>query len=698
MQSKHVLFVALVVLTHLQQSFLVSCSLHPQGSTLRTNNDGQIHSSSTSFGFNSKLLGYEDEDQERPSVLVIDVDNCLYNEQDLQTNGLRGIEEQIVGNIHRFGARYFNFTPDILEEMHRRHGSTIEGLRHVMRERRDSEENMERVLRQFYLEVYQDIDVSILLPQFSTHARNTGYNHNQSHRKMQYIATQLKALRTPLYFASNSPKFHVLRILSALGLSDVPYHGLITPDSISSAALMYPTKNHPTIFYQELLTKFPQHHIVLLDDSLYNLDKAIEVGIEGIPVNHHHSLEEALAMYCGHILPTSFVATHFLRNNQRRDDTYSFHDVQYIQEKNIVDESSLNSNVMKTLGRELRNVLQVQDKGTDLHICDLGAGLLSMLKLLLFGSKRHGSLLSLINLEAGHISSLRYTAYETNANLLQTNIDNLRAWGFNLLSQDNNTITFFRDTDDQVSVDVNLILTTKDFRLEDKGHIIHRPHLIVGCCFADLFNPQELAASVLCFIMSSQVERNVGASSSVFVYFPITFSGTTQLNPSMTYNLSSMIPSDTLAFQMYRDHLETEYGHNTDVFKILNAFERFGMKLISDGPSNWEIDPERSSYLWQTLLYFFGLCAAPELLKSGWDSKGWIERARVKKPIIRVSNKDLLFSYSDNHFIRDDHLPEGVPNYTDELWFVGPRSVEKVRKEPYKLSPLQPGHVEGKCS
>jgi hypothetical protein len=149
---------------------------------------------------------------------------------------------------------------------------------------------------------------------------------------------------------------------------------------------------------------------------------------------------------------------------------------------------------------------------------------------------------------------------------------------------------------------------------------------------------------------------------------------------------------------MYRDHLETEYGHNTDVFKILNAFERFGMKLISDGPSNWEIDPERSSYLWQTLLYFFGLCAAPELLKSGWDSKGWIERARVKKPIIRVSNKDLLFSYSDNHFIRDDHLPEGVPNYTDELWFVGPRSVEKVRKEPYKLSPLQPGHVEGKCS
>jgi len=691
-----------VVSTALQNIFHVSCTMHKHVPTTIKINHGEkrILSSSTisSIGGNSDTKPHQDAEQEHPSVLIIDVDNCLYHEQDLTTNGLIGIEEQIVANIYRFGESYFNFTPDILEEMYIHHGSTIEGLRHMMLESLYSNENLERILRSFYLQVYQDIDVSILLPKLSIQTRNTGYNHNKSHQRIQNIATQLKALKTPFYLASNSPKFHVLRVLSALGLSDIPYHGIITPDSFSRPDIPYPTKNHPLIFYHEILEKFPMHRIVLLDDSLYNLDKAMEVGIEGIQVNHHHSFEEALAMYCGHILPSPFVASHFLRDNGLGVDDYSFNDVRYIQEKNIVDENSLNPTVWKTLGCELQTLLQEE---AVFRIYDLGAGLLSMLRLILFGGKSFDSLLSLTLIDSTNVSLLQYTAYESNKDLLQTNIENLRIMGFNIRSQDSNTgLIFFREKDYQVSVDVELILKTQDFRSEDKVPVRHRPHMIVGCCFADLFNPEELAVSILRLIESCTAESIEGRSQrsrKVLLYFPITFSGTTQFIPSMPYNLSSMIPSDTLAFQQYQYFLETEYGHNTDIRKIIWAFDRFGMNLILDGFSNWqEIHPDRNSYLWQTLLYFFGLCAAPELMKSGWDSKGWINRARLQKPIIQVANKDLLFDFCSINPIKSSNMPAESANYIDELWFVGPRSVAKVRNEPAIIKPLEPGHVEGK--
>jgi hypothetical protein len=441
------------------------------------------------------------------------------------------------------------------------------------------------------------------------------------------------------------------------------------------------------------------HNIVLLEDSRYNLEQAKKVGIEGIQVNHHLSLEEALALFCGHILPPSSVEHehNLFDDTQCSDDKYTFDDVQYIQHKNGVDEESLNVHVWTTLGSELKALLQVDE--AVLYIHDLGAGLLSMLRLIVFGGKRVDSLLStLIQQEPTPLTLLRYTAYESNKKLLQRNIVLLNEWGFHLLHQVDDTITFSRRKDQKVSIDIELVLKIKDFRSEEMRS--HSPHLIVGCCFADLFSPEALVASVLRLITLSLESK----PRKVLTYFPITFTGTTQFVPSMPYDCSTeetlggrTVPSDTLAFQMYKDHLEHDYGHSTDILSLIDEFKRFGAKVICVGESNWQVHPKQHGYLWQTLLYFFGLSAAPDLLKGGWNSRGWIKRARSHKPSINVSNKDLLLSMNNVETVNKSHIREEMV-FRDELWFVGPRSVRKVREEQtsFNLKPLQPGYVEGR--
>ena len=93
----------------------------------------------------------------RRLVIIIDVDNTLYSEQDLLSSTGSGLETQIVRNTHLFGQLHYNLTVEECNEMYREYGSTIEGLRHTL-----PPDQVEQTMARFYREVYDSIDFSCL--------------------------------------------------------------------------------------------------------------------------------------------------------------------------------------------------------------------------------------------------------------------------------------------------------------------------------------------------------------------------------------------------------------------------------------------------------------------------------------------------------------------------------------------------------
>ena len=113
------------------------------------------------------------------------------------------------------------------------------------------------------------------------------------------------------------------------------------------------------------------------------------------------------------------------------------------------------------------------------------------------------------------------------------------------------------------------------------------------------------------------------------------------------------MPSDNTVFQLYAHALTRRHGHNLNPKRMVSAVEEVRGVLLAREPSDWEIDPEGEDggYLWETMLYFFGSGAAPEILVGGrWDAVGWLERAREGRPRIVVGNVDLLFARTHTQF------------------------------------------------
>jgi FMN phosphatase YigB (HAD superfamily) len=150
--------------------------------------------------------------RESNHVIVLDVDGTLYGAES-------NIEQQIVANIHRFALSCFELTPEQSDELHRKYGSTIAGLKAEHALSRDQE-------RRFYREVYGAIDYSLLLGGSGGAGDSSGYKHCGSVRE---ILTRSGAR---MAIASNSPSWHVERVLAALGLSQLPWCAILTPDTV----------------------------------------------------------------------------------------------------------------------------------------------------------------------------------------------------------------------------------------------------------------------------------------------------------------------------------------------------------------------------------------------------------------------------------------------------------------------------------
>jgi FMN phosphatase YigB (HAD superfamily) len=580
-------------------------------------------------------------------ALIIDVDNTLYSERALRVRG-RGIEEQIVSNTHHFCASRLNMTKEEADDLFRKYGSTVEGLRQTL-----PREDVEQILIDYYHQVWSDnIDYSSLLPfQKLDGKHGTGYSHESATRSLQEL---LERIGLPITFASNSPSWHVHKVLKSLGLCKVQNHGILAPDTTSCVELMYPTKARPDIFYRSILPQLEEKNFVLLDDSAYNVKEATKHGIEGIKVDES-GLERSLGEALGHV-----------------DRGFVFSESEYLKAKNQVDAKSINTNVWSELARNVK--LQ---KDSILRIADLGAGRLFMLEMLLQDS---GHTPPLVDLIPGKVRGIEYHAYESNRRLYRVCHETLSQLGFREEPQ----------SDEPKEGDVNVFLNAAKnvmvhlhwYEYETEVMDLNRgftPDVIVGCCFADLVSPSELVTGVKRFV------QKMKASHEVLVYFPITFSGTTQLLPPQPYQKShgqKWIPSDTEAFRVYSKALAEEHGHNVEPERLIDEFERHGGELLCQGKSNWVIDKKENNALWETMLYFFGMVAAPRLLKNGFDSLGWVQRSRNCPVTIEVSNIDLLFRLEAP--LRQSELNVEPTNKDlmelEEIQFTAPYEVGTVKR------------------
>jgi FMN phosphatase YigB (HAD superfamily) len=159
-----------------------------------------------------------------------------------------------------------------------RYGSTVQGL--VQTGRMTPE-----LLQQFYSEVYQDIDLSGLssCDAYSTsqHGDATGYRHRLAWIQM------LRDLPCHKYIASNSPAYHVHRVLAALGLADINWDSILcaTADCTNNDVKTSLTKADAA-FYSSILQQHAGCDITLLDDSLVNLSVADKYGMHTIHVDN----------------------------------------------------------------------------------------------------------------------------------------------------------------------------------------------------------------------------------------------------------------------------------------------------------------------------------------------------------------------------------------------------------------------------
>ena len=657
--------------------------------------------------------------KKRRLVIIIDVDNTLYSEQDLLSSTGNGIETQIVRNTHLFGQLHYNLTVEQCNELYREYGSTIEGLRHTL-----PPDEVEGTMARFYSEVYDSIDFSCLLGvnknqdgtnvhQLEDDKVRSGYDHgNALLQQRRALAEFLQSLcqRHTVYLASNSPRAHILRVINSMGLGRVDFAGILSPDtaSISAPNIIYPTKSSPDQYYKHILDKHPPtlNRIILLDDSLYNLRQAESVGIDGIHINAQsggRTLEEGLAQAVGHILPSQ---------------QYTFNDVEYLHAKNKVDMNAINPLVWEQLSNQLALRMIGQDSST-LRIADLGAGMLSMLELILIGGGeddcKKPSMLFLIDKSLKsdksnekaphHITKLEYYAYESNLNLLKGSKERLVKMGFQEVKDDRisskkeEIITFKRGPSDSPNgIEVTVRLNPFDYQSEQSP--ANGLDLIIGCCFADLFEPSQLAQSLQQFAP--------GRSNQPLVYFPITFEGMTRFSPAYPSvqtqgSHDPMIPSDTTAFRMYSESL-TNHGHNLEPDRIVNAIRDHGGSLISEGSSDWIIDPSSNKHLWETMMYFFGMSGAREMTKYNLDAAGWIEQCRLNPRTIVVSNVDLLFQLRDESLRKDDDASSlGAMTDDDsssvvsaqEIQFVAPYNVSTITKNwDTSSNYLSPDQVE----
>lgn len=716
-------------------------------------------------------VAYHYQPTPSPSLLILlDVDNTLYDER------VHHIEREIIRGIHRFAADRFNLTSDEADELHSQYGSTVEGLRHHMISNKRNPDDIKRTLQDFYHVVYKDIDVRSLLLQsisaggVSSSDFKTGYSQSKyEERKSQDHLRRLlngmgSFLGVDLLIASNSPRHHVLKVLQCLGLARIPWRDIWTPDGKDSKA-MYPTKADPDRYYD--FSRWHSASVVLIDDSQAAIDAIRQMAsnalssidtirvVHGTPQDGEQNLGQKLADSVTSAVASalqfsplcSTAPEHIDTTSKRLNDSaitdvenaYRFSQIQYLRSKNQVDLQSINRQSWRQLLDETKQLLRLCWKSDDveiptqeeteerrpLRIVDLGAGLLSMLRLILEGHQPDSeenvdttvlglpSLAEELGKSGFYPTHLHYYAYEPNQDLESECVKELESLGFRL---DESLYWRERPSDSLVSPsasypehifvkklegDCSCFVYLRCWSFEQNMVRIHQrtpsnpsPHIILGSCFADLVEPYELARSLLHQFLSQADKDSYASNTETLMYFPITFSGITQFLPSKPFGQQNahLVPSDTLAFGLYAKALRLQ-GHNLDPDLLTSSLQDYGATLLSKRSSDWTIEWTDHTYLWNTMLFFFSTLAAPEIQMKGLDGHGWLRRAHDLRPTIHVSNVDLLFRIPHvGHWSpgkQDRDLHDDIADIYEEISFEAPGRVTSTTKESPVLAPNQ---------
>ncbi|KAL3910993.1 MAG: hypothetical protein SGILL_007461, partial [Bacillariaceae sp.] len=581
------------------------------------------------------------------------IDNTVYREEHAS------IEAQIVNETHRYCRDALGIDKEQADALFRQYGSTIEGLRQTIWKDLSKEE-IEKKMNDFYHKVYDSIDPSRILDSSISRGStgSTGYTHAQEDRRL--TRQLLQGSPIDILIASNSPSWHVRKVLRALGLAKLPTTKLYTPDRLSS----FPTKHHPKDFFatdnghtDEIpLMNGAYQPISFIDDSLHNLEKAQQAFPDTIRNTHQVHLKRADKET---ISDDSTLSSTLLREYGLLDPSYQFSQVKYLETKNVVDRRSIHAETWNQVVTELSEAIRASDNNEPVRIVDLGAGLLSILDLMLHGEKERGML-------------------------------PLSSWGF-LVVENVSELEVVYEHATMKGFHVRLLM--KNFSEGGAGESSggRTPNLIVGCCFADLMDPNLLVADLIQTF--SLLHKETPSPSGTLIYFPITFAAITQFLPACPFESrrGKIVPSDTVAFRLYSDALTNVLGHSLDPFALIDCMEDHGMDHVHTGPSNWRIDPERDSYLYDTMLYFFGSTAGPVLLEQGYDGPGWMQRARDTRPAIQVTNQDLLFRMKPaNTYPMVPQSKDILLKDPKEILFTEPYKVTTVNKKfPAKLGSRQ---------
>lgn len=650
---------------------------------------------------------------ETPLQLFLDVDNTLYREEQLLG---KGINPQIINGIKAFCAspdKCHNLSGEQADGLYEMFGSTEEGLRRTIW-KNATKEQLSHFLRDYYDSAYAQVDVSDLLVVISGgDGSPTGYSHamvQQQETLRKLLRSGISSSNSPLLpsvtLSSNSPMFHVRKIVQALGLCQIfdSHDMIMTPDncasSSSSSSLLYnsptsslrreaifPTKASPLEYFGKL--EFDKKRVALIDDSATNL-KAVQRYMKGYLVSEKQSLVEALARAWGWL-----------------DEDYSFSTKEYLEAKNVVDEQSICRATWHALRENvLCKLAKRKEEKSAFTIIDVGAGLLSMHHLLL--REGAGPAYDLPSLASAlksrqidtKLTQINYVAYEPNKDLRGPCIEYLLRngyamseeymWDVNDSEKHVKEMTFVKDVAGEMKVQLSLRFWDFRRQLKSTKGAPPSPDLIVGCCFADLLAPDELTRALLKFFLN----KPESFQSSALLYFPITFRGITQFIPASPAAAkgTKVTPSDTQAFAVYGQVLTESFNHYVVPEDKIESTRNYGGNLVASGSSDWKIDATENEYLWRTMLYFFATAAAPELHSRGFDATSWIQRAWTLRPSIRASNVDLLLRLPyigrwESPTKHTDASKDIKKSTYHEIEFTGPNEVAFVPKQRKELKP-----------
>ncbi|CAM9734807.1 unnamed protein product [Pylaiella littoralis] len=638
-------------------------------------------------------------------ALILDVDGTLYGQSS-------GVEQQIVDGIHRYFGKELGLSPAECNDIHHRHGSTVWGLQ---QEGRLSEDQVAR----YYEEVFSSVSVRDLDTGGSDGGDSgggdaTGYQHRAN------AAQMIRGHRGPVFVASNSPLSHVRRVLDGVGLGNASFAGVLTPDTRG-----WLTKSSPE-FYDPIL----EHDSVggagvgpgdlwLLDDSAANLEVASRLGFRTLLVDGDARtgavaregglpLERALACFVGAI---------------PHPDEWQFSDSKYLRSKNAVDAIARSKEVWKRLETEVL-ALGLGDQDT-LRVADIGCGLMPLLEDFRSLAKACG------------VQKVEYCGLEKEEGVAQEACRGLLGEGYALNDGSPGgsgspawRLTARRDGDESDLPETQVHIIAADFTSVDPASLFlfpgrsldedgdveadgggetaaafsehdivtagavkprrrrrrrRLPHVLVGCCLADLLAPASLMRA-LERLAGGGGGGGGGGDGGCLVYLPITFVGKTRMLPSAPQE--GLLPSDETVLGAYDACLRDQQGHHTCLETLLQTIREHGADVITSAPSPWRVPfggggggGGGDGYMWQCLLYFIGLGLAPhplhveiptaldhaETSDSGGSSvtssteaceaggalqqqqlqadfPGWVRRARERKPTLEADNVDLLFS------------------------------------------------------